>query len=74
MAEEAEFVLGLSGEMLIRAEEVKGRNKRDRNWGVEAMSTRRRGRRMKKTRERREKRRGRIGNLMLMRSRYVIGK
>lgn len=45
---EAEFVLGLSGERFTRAEEEKGRNSRDKNWGVEeAMSRRITGRRKK---------------------------
>lgn len=55
-------MLGLSGERFIRAEEVKGRNRRDRNWGAEeAMSMMRSGRRRKK-KGRYKKRRGRVEN------------
>lgn len=59
---EAIFVLGLSEERFIRADEVKGRSRRVRKLGAEeAMSMMRSGRRRKK-KGRREKRQGRLGN------------
>lgn len=59
------FVLGVSGDRFIRADEVKGRSRRAKKLGAEeAMSMMRRGRRRKK-RRRCERRRGRVGDWIL---------
>lgn len=64
-------MLGLSGERFRRAEEVKGRNRRDRNGGAEEAMSRRRTRR---TRGRCGKRRGRVAKWILTRRRVEMGK